>query len=117
MEDTGGFKQVGGLRENGHITMTTAWERWGMEDRIKIDCRNLGENGGGLSRDCVRAGNQGERFRRYSISPCSPLQDLGMDWKLGARESFVRDTDKFCFGHVELEVSVPMSCKQMALRI
>lgn len=105
------------MRERGHVTMTTAWGCWGKKDRIKSDFRNLGENGGGLSRVCVRAGNQGERFRRYSVSPCPPSQNFRMAWKLGTRESFVRDTDKFCFGHVELEVSVSMSCKQMALGI
>lgn len=49
MGDPGGFKQVGGLGERGCVTMTTAWGCWGREDRIKSDCRNLGEMVGVLA--------------------------------------------------------------------
>lgn len=71
--------------------MTTAWGGRGREDRIDSDCRNPGENGG-VPAETVRVGNQGERFRRYSVSPCFPPQDLRTDWKLGARERFTGDT-------------------------
>lgn len=71
--------------------MTTAWGGRGREDRIDSDCRNPGENGG-VPAETARVGNQGERFRRYSVSPCSPPQDLRTDWKLGARERFTGDT-------------------------